>query len=274
MGRSTPHLVGSVYLYVFTFYWATPNMAPTRRWAVAGGGALVAAKHLAWSYSRLKMAKECLGKLWHCAVAPKGDPGRVEYRESEAQRAGKEIDEALCSRISNNTPLPAKFAKWEPLTAMVCATPGAKLTQVQVALDSSFRPVGSRDWDNVWVRAVYDLIIRQPSYAFLWDWKNGKIWVDEDQLRLSAAIEFIQSPEIDVIDTSYVWLSHDQISPKIYRRSELADMWHTFLPDVERMQIAHQNKHYPYNPSARACGYCDANRAGKCPAAAVPYKGK
>lgn len=232
------------------------------------------ANHLAWSYSRLKMAKTCLGQLWHCAVAPKGNPDRVEYFESEAQRAGKEIDTALCDRISKGVPLPEKFAKFESMCAMLCGTPGAKLTQVQVALDTSFAPCGSREWDRVWVRAVYDFILRAGNYAFILDWKNGKVWADEDQLRLSATIEFMQSPEIEVIDTSYVWLSHDKLSPKLYRRRELSDLWHTFLPDVERMQIAYQTKHYPYNPSERNCGYCDANRAGKCPAAAIAYKGK
>jgi len=234
----------------------------------------VAAPFLAWSYSRLKMFKTCPGQLWHCAVAPKGDPARVEYYESQAQRDGKEIDSALTARISENRPLPPKFARHEPMCAMVVATPGAKLTQVQVALDGAFKPVGSRDWDHAWVRAVYDLIIRQVTYAFLWDWKNGKVWPDEDQLRLAAAIEFMQSPEIEVIDTAYVWLSHDKISPKVYHRRELADMWHSFLPDVERMQLAYKEKHWPYTPSERACGYCDVNRAGKCSAAVTKYKGK
>ena len=218
------------------------------------------------------MFLECPGKLWHCAVAPKGHPDRAEYFESAAMRAGKEIDAALTARISKGTPLPAKYAQHEPMAAMIVAIPGAKLTQVQIALNAALKPVGYFA-DDVWVRVAYDLAILQPPYGFLWDWKNGQLWLDETQNRLYSAVGFHWAQDIDVWDTEYVWLSHDKISPKVYHRRELDELWHTFLPDVERMQVANANQHWPKTPSKRACKFCDANRTGICKEAVVRYGG-
>lgn len=231
------------------------------------------AGHLAWSFSRLKTFKECPAKLWHTAVAPKGHPDRCEYVETAAMRAGTEVDNALTARISNGTPLPEKYQKFEPLAKMMLEQPGVKLTQLQLALDRSFKPCAYKDWDNAWVRVIYDIAVINGSYAFLGDWKNGQMWIDEDQLRLFAAVGFHQFADVDVIDTAYIWLKHGHISPKLYHRRDLPDMWQTFIPDVERMQIMWKAGDYPYTPSPRACGYCDANREGKCPNAAVKYKG-
>lgn len=232
------------------------------------------ADFLAWSHSRLKMFKECPGKLWHCAVAPKGHPDRVPYVESQAQRDGKEIDLALSQRISKGTPLPAKFAAYEGMIQVVLDSPGTKLAQVEVALDQELRPCGYRDWNSAWVRAVYDVAIINGTYAFLGDWKNGKVWIDESQLRLAATIGFHQYREVEIIDTSFVWLQHGITSDETYTRRDLPDMWQTFLPDVERMQVYHKSNHWPKTPSARACGWCEVNAAGKCPVAATKFKGK
>lgn len=232
------------------------------------------AQHLAWSYSRYKIYEECPGKLWHCSVAPRGSPDRAPYVESRPQREGKEIDAALTARISKGTPLASKFAGYEDIAQLVLAQDGAKLTQVEWALDKTFAPCGSKDWNNAWVRVVIDLAIIQRSYAAFWDWKNGKIWIDENQLKLNAAVGFMQLPELEVIDTAYVWLRHDTISPKVYYRRDLPEMWHSFLPTVERMQLSYINNHWPKTPSPRACGYCDANKAGICKEAVVKYKGE
>lgn len=231
----------------------------------------MAAPHLAWSHSRLKTYKECPGQLWHTAVAPRGHPDRVEYVQSAAAQAGSEVDDALTKRISLGTPLPQKYAKWEGMAQMLLQQPGAKLTQVQLALDRSFKPCGSKDWDRVWVRAIYDIAVINGNYMFVGDWKNGQMWVDEQQLKLFATVGFHHYPEVNYIDTAYIWLAHDQLTPKTYMRRELDDLWHTFLPDVERMQVSWRNNDWPKTPSSRACKWCSVNQAGKCAVAAVKY---
>lgn len=230
------------------------------------------APFLAWSHSRLKQFRDCPKALWH-NVAPKGHPDRCEYVETQPMRDGKEIDEALTKRISKKVPLPPKFQHWEPMVQSVLTAPGTKLTQVALALNESFAPCGYKDWDNAWARAIFDVAVINGDYAWIGDWKNGAVWLDEEQLRLFAIFGFHHYPEVDKIDTSYIWLKHGTTSDKSYTRRELPDLWQTFIPDVERMQAAHKTNHFPPTPSKRACRFCAANREHKCAVAAVPFGG-
>jgi hypothetical protein len=232
------------------------------------------ADFLAWSHSRRKQFLECPKQVWHNAVAPRGHPDRLEFKQSKAMLDGIEVDNALTARIATGAPLPAKFAPYEPIAQMVLAAPGAKFTQMSLALDRTFCPCGYKDWDKAWVRVVYDLAIINGDHGIIWDWKNGMIWPDEDQLCLFATVGFHQFPEVMRFDTSYVWLKHGQTSDKTYRRREIADMWQTFLPDVDRMQAAFKTNHWPAIPSRgeKSCAKCGVNQAGKCAGAQGPYK--
>lgn len=221
------------------------------------------------------MFRECPKQIWHSAAAPRGHPDRIEFKQTKAMLDGIEVDNALTARITHAVALPPKFAPYEPLAALVCAAPGQKFTQMQLALDQSFKTCGYKDWDTAWVRVIYDLAIIDHEHAFIWDWKNGQIWLDEDQLRLFAAVGFHQFPELEVIDTSYVWLRHGITSDKTYHRRELPDLWQTFLSDVERLQASFKSSHWPADPKRgkNSCKYCAVNQAGKCAQALRPYGG-
>ena len=233
------------------------------------------ADFLAWSHSRLKQFRDCPRQLWH-NIAPRGHPDRVEFQQTPEMLAGNRVDDALTKRITSNTPLPPEYAPYEGMVQAVIAAPGTKLTQAKMALDRAFRPCGYMDWDNAWVRVIYDVAVINGEKAFIGDWKNGKVWIDEEQLRLFATVGFHVFPELQEIDTAYIWLQHGTISPKTYTRRELADLWNTFLPDVERMQVAFKTQTYPATPTrgAATCKWCPANGAGKCKEAQGPYGNK
>ncbi|MDP3972149.1 MAG: hypothetical protein Q8P61_04465, partial [Candidatus Nanopelagicales bacterium] len=123
------------------------------------------APFLAWSYSRLHMFKECPRQIWHSAAAPRGHEDRIEFEQTRAMLAGVEVDNALTARISKATPLPAKFAPYEGIATLVCAAPGQKFTQMQLALDQSLKTCGYKDWDHAWVRVIYDAAIIDGTHA-------------------------------------------------------------------------------------------------------------
>lgn len=227
---------------------------------------------IAWSHSRLKTFRDCPKQFYHSNVPKKGHPDRVEFVQTKDMIDGNLVDEALTKRISQGTPLPPQYAPYEGMAQAVLAAPGAKFTQMKIALDKSFQPVGYMDWDRAWVRVIYDVAVINGTYGFLGDWKNGKIWLDEEQLRLFATVGFHYFPEVEKFDTSYIWLRHGVTSDKAYTRRELPDMWQTFLPDVERLQIAYRTNHWPAHPKrgAATCKYCPANRAGLCKEAQGP----
>jgi hemolysin-activating ACP:hemolysin acyltransferase len=206
-------------------------------------------------------------------VAKKGHPDKIEFVQTPAMLAGNEIDDALTKRISQGSPLPDKFAPYEGVAQAVLSAPGTKLTQVKLALDQSFKPCGYMDWDTAWVRSIYDVAVINGEHAWFGDWKNGQIWLDSDQLKLFAAVGFHQFPELQVIDTSYVWLKHGITSDETYRRRELPEIWNDLLPDVERMQVSFRNNHWEPTPSKRSCKWCAVNKVGKCPVPAVPFGG-
>ena len=113
------------------------------------------------------------------------------------------------------------------------------------------------------------------EHAFIGDWKAGKVWIDEDQLKLFAATAFHTFPELEIVDTSYIWLAHGMTSDSRYHRRELPDLWADLLPDVERLQVAFKTNHWPAEPKRgkATCKWCSVNRAGLCKEAAGPYGG-
>lgn len=231
------------------------------------------ADFISWSHSRRNDWLECPRMFYHKNVLKKGHPEKVEFTQTPAMLAGLEIDDALTARIAKGVELPHKYAPYEGLCAAVLAAPGQKFTQLKIALDQAFKPVGYMDWNNVWVRSVYDLLILDKEHAFIWDWKSGMVWLDDAQLKLFAATAFHTFPETEVIDVSYVWLKHGTTSDHTYRRKDLPEIWADLLPDVERMQVAFKNNHWPAQPKrgAKSCQRCDANRLGVCREAQGPF---
>lgn len=230
---------------------------------------------IAWSHSRRKDYLECPKAFYHKNVAKKGHPDKVEFVQTQAMKDGNAIDDALTQRISKGTPLPPQYAPYENMAAAVLAAPGVKYTQLKLALDITFKPCGYSDWDTAWVRAIYDVAVINKTHAFIGDWKNGQIWLDSDQLKLFAATAFHTFPELETVDTAYIWLRHGTTSDAHYTRRELGDLWNELMPAVDSMQASFKANHWPAVPARgkSSCGRCSVNQAGKCPAAQGPYKG-
>ena len=230
---------------------------------------------IAWSHSRRKDFLECPKAFYHKNVAPKGSPDKIEFTQTQAMKDGNAVDDALTARISKGTPLPPQYAPYEAMAAAVLAAPGQKFTQMQLALDQVYKPCGYRDWDTAWCRAIFDVAVLNKDHAFIGDWKNGQIWLDSDQLKLFAAVAFHTFPEIDSVDTSYIWLKPGITSDEHYTRRELGDIWAALMPPVERMQVCFKTNHWPATPARgeKSCARCSVNQAGKCKEAQGPYKG-
>jgi len=227
---------------------------------------------IAWSHSRRKDWMECPKQFYHKNVAPKGSSDRIEFVQTAAMKAGNLIDDALTQRIAKGTPLPPQFAPYEDMAALVVAAPGVKFTQLRVTLDQTFKPCGYFD-SSAWVRSIYDVAVINKDRAFIGDWKAGQVWIDDDQLKLFAATAFHQFPELEVVDTSYIWLKHGLTSDAKYTRRELSDLWNDLLPEVERLQVAFKTNHWPAVPKrgAKSCSRCEVNRMNLCKEAQGPY---
>lgn len=233
---------------------------------------------VAWSYSRLKMFRECPRKAYFSSIAPWAE--RIPFEENHHMKAGTAVDDALTARLSARQPLPPQYTHLEPWPALVDSLPGHTFTQLEVALDQSFQVVpyfaGRGQPQLAWVRGKFDVAKVNGIYAWIGDWKNGQVAPEMDQLKLFAALGFRLWPEVQVIDTDYIWLKHDLPTSDHFERRQEPDLWAEFMQDVERMQVANRTNQWPATPSKDKWGWnckrCDVNKHGKCKDAAVAYE--
>jgi len=159
--------------------------------------------------------------------------------------------------------------------AAIERTPGIRYVEFDLALDKDFNPCGSKDWDNCWVRAKADVRILsedQQSVVHL-DWKTGKVTLDKDQLKLSAAMEFDAHPQIQKVTSIYAWTAYGTHDYEVYYRQERDALWEDLMPEVREMQESFVMNSWKAKPG-HVCKWCPANKAKLCDKAAFPYEGR
>jgi hypothetical protein len=85
---------------------------------------------------------------------------------------------------------------------------------------------------------------------------TGKRKPDLTQLKLFAGLAFASFPNLEVINTGFVWLKHGTIDKKEYTRKEVPMIWQEFIPRVQRMQRAYDEDKFPPKPSGLCRNYC------------------
>jgi hypothetical protein len=217
-------------------------------WIIENEGWFV--KTVAWSYSSLTNYEQCPKKFFHTKVQKdiKDPPG-------EAAKWGTQVHSDLELRIKNKKTLPDELTKFEPLCAKIEASPGRVFTETQYALTSSFKRTGWFDRD-VWVRAILDVGVINGTNALILDWKTGKIKHDSNQLKLSAAVIMHTEPDVEKVNTGFVWLKDNKIGKETYTRDQIPEIWQEFMPRVRRLEIAHEQSKWEAKPSGLCKAWC------------------
>lgn len=208
-------------------------------------------KPFAWSYSTLNRFENCPKQYYHINV--KKDV-KDEYGDSDAGNEGNQIHLALFKRVTKGHPLPLPYRHYEALAAKFANTPGDKHGELKLALNRAFKPVDFFA-NDVYLRAIIDLLIVRGDSAIVVDWKTGKVKPDFTQLAMSAAVLSQSAPEISNFKLAFVWLKHNNISMESYTRDELRSQWATLLPRANRMEDAVKVSEFPMKPSG-LCRYC------------------
>lgn len=213
---------------------------------------------MAWSYSALTAFETCPRRFYHTRVAKD-----IVEAETQALTWGNAVHKALELRAKDGQPLPEGMTHWEPLVAKILAAGGEVFTEKQIALDKTFTPC---DWfaPKVWVRGVVDVGVISGNLLIALDYKTGKPKHDSDQLKLFAALLLAVYPECDVVKTGFLWLKTNGIDQARFERSDLPDIWNTFLPRVTVLEKAYTNDIWPVRPSGLCrnwcpCNYCEHN---------------
>lgn len=221
---------------------------------------------IAWSHSRVKAYLDCPKRFYLENIAK-----AVKYEQGEPQIEGERVHKALELRLVNGVELPPQYAKYERLVQVLKAMPGTTYGERDLCLNADLRPTGYFEKD-AFVRVTIDVTNLNGKVGHLFDYKNGKVTLDEDQLKLYAAVGFHVFTEVDTFHTKYIWLQHSLVEGKTYHRHQLPELWRELLAVPTAMQKAAERNDWPAKPSRR-CGYCTVNKYGKCGDAAERYRG-
>ena len=126
-------------------------------------------------------------------------------------------------------------------------------------------------WDTktTWCRIKMDFTGIQGSTAVNMDWKTGKKYGYTDQLKLYAGYVMHKWPQVQTVDTGYVYTDHNDKETKLWHRKDYNSIWDDFGERSELIQIANQSGNWMPKPSRFNCTWCAVEG---CKARAVPSK--
>ena len=204
----------------------------------------------AWSFSALTAFETCAKQYYHVKVAKD-----IKEVEGEAATWGKKTHKHFEDRIAKAIPLPDYLAAYEGIANSISAKPGTKLVEYQMAITSDFKPT---EWfaKDVWCRGIVDAGVLTSKRAAAFDWKTGKRKPESDQLRLFAGLMFAHFPNLEVVDTAFVWIKENKMDRETVQKAEVPIIWQEFAPRVARMKRAFDENRFPPNPSGLCRKWC------------------
>lgn len=203
----------------------------------------------AWSYSALTEFENCPKKYYHLRVIKD-----VKDEDNQWSGEGKQVHEALYKRVVDGTPLPLNLRMYEPMAAKFADAPGDKYGEMKFALTREFQPTEFFA-NDVYIRAIIDLLIVRGKHAIIVDWKTGKVKDDFTQINMSAAVLSQFMPELETFTVAYVWLKSRNVSQATMRRSDMPSVWGDLLPRATRIEEARSTTTFSAKPSG-LCAYC------------------
>lgn len=223
-------------------------------------------KSFAFSYSKLKNFETCPARYYNVDVLK-----RFKEDEGEALLWGNELHDAFDKRLSKNEPLPPTLQRYSHYLDDIesyRAIPGMDIrTELKLSFARDFHASGY--FDNVtWFRCKVDVLAlyRPARKAVAIDWKTGKILEDKSQLALAAQAVFSNYPDIDEVESTYVWIGQDAKTESTYHRDGMVPVWNNLWPRITELENAHATGEFPEKPSGLCKRYC--------PVASCQYHGK
>jgi len=207
-------------------------------------------KPMAWSYSSLDDFKNC-PKAFHAKRVAK----TVQETPSEQMIWGNKVHKCFEMRIKNGEALPDYLEEHEPFMQELEALDGEKLTERKIALSTSRQPTTFFAKD-VWMRGIIDFCNVHRDGALLVDYKTGKKHAKFEQLKLFALYTFVEYPDVDYVTTQFYWTKTKDTTEQTFDRSQIAEMWNSFAPDLRQYVQAFKDDVWQPRPSGLCNGWC------------------
>jgi hypothetical protein len=217
------------------------------------------AKSFSWSYSKLKNYDTCPKRHYEIDIAK-------SFQDSgEALVWGNQVHDAFAKRLTTNAVLPDGMQEYEKWVDSIAAGSGELLVEQKFALTRDFQPT---EWfgPRAWFRGICDALRLDKELAIAVDWKTGKMKHDPTQLMLMTACIFAHHPDVQLVESRFVWLQEDAMTRERYTRKDIANEWLGVLPRVEDLEDAAINLNYPPKPGKLCFKWC--------PVVSCPFHGK
>lgn len=217
-------------------------------------------KPFTWTFSRIKNFQSCPKKYYHVEVSKE-----YPFEDNAKTIEGKEIHAALARRIKQGFVLPVKFAHLENYAVGVLTGQGKVYVEQKYALTDALEPTGYYA-DDVWVRAIADVVKVKDDMAMAIDWKNGKETEDSPQLGIIAQAVFSTFPQVQFIRSKYVWFQSETETVLDFRREDMPMFWVAMRRDVQDLKDATDNFDFPPVQNGLCKNYC--------PVKSCPFNGQ
>jgi hypothetical protein len=191
----------------------------------------------------------------------------VKFVQSAAAKWGDDVHNALEAFIQTQGTqrLPANMAHYERFGFMMlerAARFGGQCTaERKAAVNKDYK---STFYSNRagWLGGKIDLTILYPHVrkAEVFDWKTGKVKNDVTQLKLYGGFTFADFPEVDQVNSGYVWLEEKErpiTPPLVLTRSDVANVWGIFQHKWNQLRDAYMRNAWPEKPNGLCEKWCD-----------------
>lgn len=203
-----------------------------------------------WSYSGLKEYVNCPRQYYHTRVAKD-----FVKLPTEQMLYGTAVHQACEDYVRDMTPLAKNYERFKPMLDALLEIDGARYPEYRMAMTRDFEPCtfGAKDY---WVRGIVDLLIINGDTAHIVDYKTGSAkYPDPKQLKLMALLTYTHFPDVVKIKAGLLFVAHNTFVDEEYNREDWDKLWNMFVPDLERLQLSHENHKWPENPTP-LCGWC------------------
>lgn len=195
----------------------------------------------------MKQFKNCPKQYYEQRVAR-----TVKHKDTEQTLWGDRVHKDLETALTTGEK--PSIEVLEPVADLFRGIKGNFQAEQKLALTQSLQPTA---WfaPDVWCRAILDALWVDGDKAKIADWKTGKRKMDAEQLKLFALFVFAYHRQVDVVNTGFVWLQTGQMDVEKYHRKDIPILWQDLLPDVRRLELAHNTNTFPPRPSG-LCAWC------------------
>lgn len=205
------------------------------------------------SYSRMNNFKTCPAQFEHLYLTKD-----VVFQSSDAMDYGKRVHKQLelYGKTGDVSQLTRETLRWKGLVDRIRKVRGDIDYEMAVGLTEDLKKCG---WfaNDIWLRAILDVLVVDGDTAYALDYKTGKVRDDLTQLQFFACIVMFLYPQVNTVNTAFLWLVHDKDTTVVYTREHLEPLWGKLCKQLDVIQEAITLGIFVAKPSP-LCNWCAA----------------